>query len=92
MKNLVKKRSTAEKKKKEDRSRKISKEAAGNVRKMLEKLEARREEKDPYLRVPRPEAGHVPVPRGGSRTGVSSSSSSSSGRGTGTSSSSIGKF
>jgi hypothetical protein len=33
----------------------------------------------------------VPVPRGGSRTGVSSSSSSS-GRRTGTSSSSIGKF
>ena len=62
------------------------------MRKMLEKLEARREEKDPYLRVPRPEAGHVPVPRGGSGTGGLSSSSSSSGRGTGTSSSSIGKF
>ena len=58
----------------------------------MEKLEARREKEDPYLRVPGPEAGHVPVPRGGSGTGASSSSSSSSGRGTGTSSSSIGKF
>ena len=91
LKNQVKKKSTAEKKKNEDRSRKRSQEAAGNVRKMLEKLEARREKENPYLRVPGPEAGHVPVPRGGSGTGVSSSSSSS-GRGTGTSSSSIGKF
>ena len=93
VKSQVKKKSTAKKKKKEeDRSRKTSQEDTGNVRKMLERLEARKEKEKLYLRVPGPEAGQVPVPRGGSSTGGSSSTSSSSGRWTGTSSSSIGKF
>ena len=89
-KSKEKKKSTAEKKKREeDRSRKKSQEATGNVRKMLERLEERNEKEIPYLRVPGPETGHVPVPRGGSGTG---GSSSSSGRRTGTSPSSISKF
>ena len=97
VKSKRKKKSTAEKKKKEeDRSRKTSQEDTGNVRKMLERLEERflsSNLKIPYLRVPGPEAGQVPVPRGGSSMGGgSSSTSSSSGRGTGKSSSSIGKF
>jgi hypothetical protein len=86
------KKSTADNKK-EERSMKISQEAVGNVRKIMEKIEERRKKEDPYLRVPGPEARHanVPVPRGGSGTWVSSSSSSSGGR-TGASQSSIGKF
>jgi hypothetical protein len=90
--NLEIKKSTAENKN-EERNRKISQEAVGNVRKIMKKIEERRKKEDPYLRVPGPEARHayLPVPRGGSGTWVSSSSSSSGGR-TGASQSSIGKF